>query len=97
MLNSKQRAFLRSIANDLQPIFQLGKGGVNENLVRQIGEALEAREILKVTVLKTALVDTKSVAVEVAEAVEADVVQVIGSKFVLYRESKESKKILLPW
>ncbi len=97
MLNSKQRAFLRGLANDMQPIFQVGKGGVNENLVKQIGEALEAREILKATVLKTALVDTKSVAFEVAEAVEAEVVQVIGSKFVLYRESKENKKILLPW
>jgi len=96
-MNSKQRAFLRSIANDLQPIFQVGKGGINENMCTQITEALEVREILKVTVLKTALVDTKSVAVEVAEAVGAQVVQVIGSKFVLYKESKENKKINLPF
>ncbi|MEI6131238.1 MAG: ribosome assembly RNA-binding protein YhbY [Bacillota bacterium] len=97
MLNSKQRAYLRALANDLQPIFQVGKGGVNEHLARQIGEALEARELIKVTVLKTALVDTRDVAAEVAEATGAEVAQVIGSKFVLYRESKGSKEIVLPW
>ncbi|MEI6603551.1 MAG: ribosome assembly RNA-binding protein YhbY [Clostridia bacterium] len=96
-MNSKQRAYLRGMANDLQPIFQVGKGGITENMTKQIGEALEARELIKVTVLKTALVDTKSVAQEVAAAVDAEVVQVIGSKCVLYRESKESKNIILPW
>ena len=96
-MTSKQRAFLRSMANDLQPIFQIGKGGINENMTKQIGEALEVREIIKATVLKTALIDTKSVAAEVAEAVGAQVVQVIGSKFVLYRQAKENRKIILPW
>ena len=96
-LNSKQRAYLRSLANNLQPIFQVGKGGVNENMTKQIGEALEVREIIKATVLKTALVDAKSVAAEIAEALDANVVQVIGSKVVLYKESKENKKIILPW
>ena len=80
----------------VQPIFQVGKGGVNENMVKQFDEALEARELIKATVLKNALVDTREVCEEIAGLTGAEIVQVIGSKFVLYRESKDNKVIELP-
>ncbi|MBO5745609.1 MAG: ribosome assembly RNA-binding protein YhbY [Clostridia bacterium] len=95
MLNSKQRAQLRGMANSLQPIFQIGKGGIGEQLIRQVNEALEARELIKLTVLETSPVKVRECADTVAEATESDVVQVIGSKFILYKESKENKQIVL--
>ena len=96
MITSKQRSYLRSLANTMEPIFQLGKNGLSENFIKQIEEALEARELIKVTVLQNSIEDTRDVCREIAEATEAEEVQVIGSKFVLYRESKENKKIELP-
>jgi RNA-binding protein len=96
MITSKQRSYLKGLANDMDPIFQLGKNGVGDNFIKQIDEALEARELIKVNVLKNSMTETREVAHEVAEQVTADVVLVIGSKFVLYRESKENKKISLP-
>lgn len=96
MLTSKQRSYLRSLANTIQPIFQIGKGGVNDNMVKQFNDALEARELVKATVLKNALVDTRGVCEELASLTNAEVVQVIGSKFVLYKESKDNKVIELP-
>ncbi len=95
MLNSKQRAQLRGMANSLQPIFQIGKGGIGEQLIRQVNEALEARELIKLTVLETSPVKVRECADTVAEATDSDVVQVIGSKFILYKESKENKQIVL--
>ena len=95
MLNSKQRAQLRGLANSLQPIFQIGKGGIGEQLIRQVDEALEARELIKLTVLETSPVKVRECADTVAEATGSDVVQVIGSKFILYKESKENKQIVL--
>ncbi|ABN51405.1 MAG TPA: ribosome assembly RNA-binding protein YhbY [Hungateiclostridium thermocellum] len=96
MLTGKQRSYLRSLANSIEPIFQIGKGGINDNMIKQFNEALEARELIKVAVLKNAMVDTKEVCHEVASLVGAEVVQVIGNKFVLYKESKENKVIELP-
>lgn len=95
MLTSKQRAQLRALANTEDAIFQVGKGGVNENLKVQIDDALEARELIKVRVLETAGDSAKAIAVELAEACGADVVQVIGTKFVLYRQSTTKKTITL--
>lgn len=95
MLNSKQRAQLRGLANSLDAIFQIGKGGINDQLIKQVGEALEARELIKLSVLETSPVKSREAADKVAEAVGCDVVQVIGSKFILYKESKENKKIVL--
>lgn len=95
MLNSKQRAQLRGMANTLEPIFQVGKGGVNDQLIRQVDETLEKRELIKVTTLESCPVSAAEAANVIAEAVGGDVVQVIGRKFVLYRESKENKKIVL--
>ena len=93
MLTSKQRAFLRSLANTQPAIFQIGKGGVNDNLIKQIVDALEKREIVKVHVLENSLLDTREVCEEVAELAKAEPVQVIGKKFVLYRQSRENRKI----
>ena len=95
MLNSRQRAQLRSMANSYQAIFQIGKGGVGEQLIRQVNEALEARELIKLTVLETSPMKVRECADTVAEATSSDVVQVIGSKFILYKQSKENKQIVL--
>ena len=98
MITSKQRAYLRSMANTLQPIFQIGKGGVTDTTVEQIGLALEARELIKIHILDTAFIDTKSTCNEIAEKLGAEPVQAIGSKFVLYKqaEDKKNRKIELP-
>lgn len=96
MLTGKQRSYLKSLANTIQPIFQIGKGGITENVIKQFDEALEARELVKATVLKNSLSDAREVCDEIARQTGAEVVQVIGNKFVLYRESKENKTIILP-
>lgn len=97
MLNSRQRAQLRGMANSYEPIFQVGKGGLNEQQNKQIGEALEARELIKLCVLENCPVSAREAADTIAEAVGADVVQVIGRKFILYRPAgeKENRKIVL--
>ncbi|KNY28449.1 ribosome assembly RNA-binding protein YhbY [Pseudobacteroides cellulosolvens] len=96
MLTGKQRSFLRALANDVEPIFQIGKGGLNDNMIIQFNDALEARELVKVSVLKNSLEDTKELCNEAARLTGADVVQVIGKKFVLYKESTKNKVIDLP-
>ena len=96
MLTSKQRAYLRALANSLSPIFQVGKGGISEELCLQIDNALRARELIKVHTLETSPVTAREAAETIAEAIEADVVAVIGMKFVLYKESEDKKQIELP-
>jgi RNA-binding protein len=96
MLTSKQRSYLRSLANSIEPIFQVGKGGIGDNLIKQFKDALEARELVKATVLKNAEAGVREIAEEIAEQADAEMVQVIGSKFVLYRESEKHKEIMLP-
>ena len=95
MLTSKQRAYLRGMAQKLDTIFQVGKSGVSNNMCEQISNALEARELIKLRVLENSEYTAKEAANEIAEAVGADVVQVIGTRFVLYRESVDHKKIEL--
>ncbi|MFA6948549.1 MAG: ribosome assembly RNA-binding protein YhbY [Eubacteriales bacterium] len=95
MLNSKQRAYLRSLAAPLDTIMQVGKGGVGENMVKTISDALEAHELIKLRVLKNSDYSSREAAEEIAAAVGAEVVTVIGTKFVLYRESEKHKKIEL--
>lgn len=95
MLNSRQRAQLRAMANSFETIFQVGKGGINEQLIKHVNEALEARELIKLRTLETAPGSSREVADEIAQRVGADVVQVIGSRFILYKESKENKQIVL--
>ncbi|MFD1736644.1 ribosome assembly RNA-binding protein YhbY [Bacillus salitolerans] len=96
MLTGKQKRFLRSKAHHLDPIFQVGKGGVNENMVKQIEDALEKRELLKVSVLQNCEYDRYEVAEELSAGAKAELVQVIGHTIVLYKESKENKQINLP-
>lgn len=96
MLTSKQRAFLRGLANKETAIMQVGKGGINENFIKNVNDALEKREIIKIHVLENSLMDTREVCTEVCEMSGAEPVQVIGSKFVIYKESKENKTIVLP-
>ena len=95
MLTSKQRAYLRSLAVHLDTIFQIGKGGINENMTEQISNALEARELIKLRVLDNSGYTAREAAEEIAEIVSAEVVQTVGTRFVLYRESKKNKKIEL--
>ena len=96
MLSGKQRAYLRSLANDMPAIFQIGKGGISDNYINQINDALEVRELIKVHVLNNSLMETREVCHELAELTRAEPVQVIGRKFVLYKESKDNKTIRLP-
>ncbi|MGC5328513.1 ribosome assembly RNA-binding protein YhbY [Brevibacillus sp. SYSU BS000544] len=96
MLTGKQKRYLRSMAHHLTPIFQVGKGGVNENMVKQIKEALEVRELLKVSILSNNDDDKHDVAHALAEGADAELVQLIGHTVVLYKESTEHKTITLP-
>ncbi len=95
MLNSRQRAQLRGMANRLETIFQVGKGGVNDNLIKQVDEALTVRELIKLRSLETSPQGAREAADMVAERVGADVVQVIGSRFILYRPNPEQPQIVL--
>lgn len=95
MLTSKQRAYLRALANPIDTIFQVGKGGVGDAMVKSISDALEARELIKLKVLDNSDYSAREAANEIAELVGADVVSVVGKKFVLYRESEENKTIIL--
>lgn len=96
MLTGKQKRFLRAKAHHLDPIFQVGKGGVNDNMLKQINEALEARELLKVSILQNCEDDKKTVAALIEEGTKANIVQMIGNMIVLYKESVENKQIDLP-
>lgn len=95
MLNSRQRAQLRGLANGIETIFQIGKAGVTENTVKQADTALEAREIIKLRALESSPDSPVDAARKIAEATGAQVVQVIGTRFILYRESKNNKQIKL--
>ncbi len=98
MITSKQRAYLRAKANGLSPVFQIGKEGVTENVLKQLALVLEKRELIKVSILETALLDTKAAANDIASKLGAQPVQAIGSKFVLFKKAvkKENRKIELP-
>ena len=96
MLNSKQRAYLRSMAQSLDTIFQIGKSGISEETCTQISNALEARELIKARVLDNSGYTAKEAANEIADAIGADVVSCVGTRFVLYRESENKKRIELP-
>ena len=95
MLTSKQRARLRSMASTMDTIMQIGKGGVTDTLVATVCEALEARELIKLRVLETCDLGVRGAAEELAARTDAEVVSVIGTKCILYRESRTKKKIEL--
>ncbi|WP_044339582.1 MULTISPECIES: ribosome assembly RNA-binding protein YhbY [Rossellomorea] len=96
MLTGKQKRYLRSEAHHLNPVFQVGKGGVNENMIKTIGEAIEVRELMKISVLQNCDMDKSEVADQLSKGVGAEIVQIIGSTIVLYKESKENKQLILP-
>lgn len=87
-MTSKQRALLRARANELRTIFQVGKQDVGENLIEQVNGALETRELIKLRVLETSGLSAREAAAEIAAATGSEVIQVIGTRFVLYRESR---------
>jgi len=93
MLTGKQRAALRAMANTLQPVFQIGKGNINENFVEQIDGVLETRELIKISILETADVTAREASDMLCEALDAEPVQCIGRKLVLYRASRENPRI----
>lgn len=95
MLTSKQRAYLRSLSQNLDTIFQIGKGGITDEICKQITNALEARELIKARVLENSGYIAREAAEEIANAIECDVVSCVGTKFVLYKESVKKKRIEL--
>lgn len=95
-MTSKQRAYLRALANKLDSIFQVGKNGLNENLIKQIDDALEARELIKFSILETAPEDNYSIANALASSTDSFLVQIVGNKVTLYRARKKNSKIVLP-
>lgn len=96
MLTGKQKRFLRAKAHDVNPIFQVGKVGVNENMTTQIGEALEKRELIKISILQNCTEDKNDVAKIISEETDGDIVQIIGNTIVLYKQSVENMRIELP-
>ena len=94
-LSSKQRAYLRSLSNDLDVIVHIGKDGIGDNLVKQANDALEARELIKCRVLENSMLTAREACDELCEKVHAEPVQVIGNRFVIYREAREDSRIHL--
>ena len=94
-LSSKNRAYLRSLANSLDAIFQIGKGGLSDNLIKQISDALEARELIKIHVLDTAPNDISFLANDIATKTSSIVVQIMGNKITLFRVRKKNSKIFI--
>ena len=95
MLSGKQRAMLRREANGISALYQIGKDGISDNIIKQFDNALEANELIKVHILDNSLLDVRTTADEVARRLGADTVQCIGSKFVLYRKSKDKQKYFI--
>ncbi|WP_432664245.1 ribosome assembly RNA-binding protein YhbY [Wukongibacter baidiensis] len=96
MITSKQRSYLKGIAHNMDPIVHMGKEGITEGFLKQLDDILEARELIKVNIQKSSILDTKEAANEVARLTKAEFVQAIGRKFVIYREAKEDPQIVLP-
>ena len=95
-MTSKQRAYLRSLANTMDPIVHVGKDGVNENMVKQVSDALEARELIKGTVLQNSPMTAREAIDALCGGADAEPVQCIGNRFVIYRAREKDPKIILP-
>ena len=95
-MTSKQRAYLKSLAMKLDPVFNVGKSSITPEFTEAVSEVLETRELIKISVLKNCLDEPKEIAEVLAERTRSQVVQVIGKKIVLYKESRDHKKIELP-
>ena len=96
MITGKERAYLRGLANNMDPIFQLGKNGIEETFLKQIEEALEARELIKIKVLENSGLNTREASNEICEKIGCEGIQAIGSKMVLYKKSSKKPKIEIP-
>lgn len=95
-MTSRQRAYLRGLANKIDAIFQVGKNGISDNLIMQVNDALEARELIKLNVLETSPEDIQEIANTLSEATNSVLVQTVGNKITLYRARKKNSKIQLP-
>ena len=95
-MTSKQRAYLKSLAMKIDPVFRVGKDSISPELIEGVREAIDARELIKIAVLQNCMDDPKEVAQTLAERTRSEVVQVIGKKIVLHKESRDHKKIQLP-
>lgn len=95
-MTSKQRAYLRGLANTINPIFQIGKAGISDETIKQLNNALEARELIKINVLETAPEDVKKLGEQIAISTNSIFVQKIGNKITLYKPRKKDPKIILP-
>ena len=95
-LTSKQRAYLKSLASELEPVFQIGKATVTPEIIEAISETFNTHELVKITVLKNCTEDVTNAAIKVSERTRSELVQVIGRKFVLYKPLKDEPKIILP-
>lgn len=96
MISGKQRAYLRGLANTMDPIFQIGKNGIEEAFLNQLEEALEARELIKIKVLENSGLSAREASNEICEKIGCEGIQAIGSKIVLYKKSEKKPKIELP-
>ncbi|MEI3613314.1 ribosome assembly RNA-binding protein YhbY [Pseudogracilibacillus sp. SO30301A] len=96
MLSGKQKRFLRAKAHHLKAIFQVGKSGVTNNMIEQLKDVLEKRELIKISILQNCLEDKEVVAEQIATDADAEIVQIIGNNIILYKESEENKMIVLP-
>jgi len=96
MITTKQRSYLRSLANNIEPIFQVGKGGIEENFLKQEDQALEARELIKIKALNNSGITAREASDIICEELGCEGIQAIGSKLVLYRKSSKNPKIELP-
>ena len=96
MLTGKQRSYLRSLAHNLDPIFQIGKNGIEDNFLIQVDEALEARELVKIKILNNSDFEAREASDLICEKLKCEGIQAIGKKFVLYRKSLKKPKIEIP-
>lgn len=95
-MNSKQRAYLRSLSNQINPIFQVGKQGISDNLIKQLNDALKARELIKIKVLENVEAPVKDIAEEISLQTDSIIVQIMGNIITLYKRNKEKTKIVFP-
>lgn len=95
-MTSKQRAYLRSLANTIKPVYQIGKNGLNENQIEAINNTLEVRELIKINILITTPEDIYDIANDISLKTNSEIVQIMGNKITLYRKAKKNSKIDLP-
>lgn len=96
MLTGKQRSYLKGLANKLNPMLQVGKDGISDSFIKQLDENLEDHELVKINILNNNYLETKDAAFELCEQLDAEFVQAIGNKVVIYREAEEEPEIQLP-